>query len=132
MGIQSQPTNMNGDGRVNKEQQLERRLDKSRNFNNLNADQYDHGLNRETWCTVERTSFAAHTRFTRRHYNEANASSVFTQSTDFVDDRKSNLTIGQYPEKRHFPGKSNVSQQQRSFHEVEKNSDLTSKHVNNF
>ena len=51
MNIQSQHTNMNGDGRVNKEQQLERRLDKSRNFNNLNAAQYDHGLNRETWCT---------------------------------------------------------------------------------
>merc|ERR1712127_635812 len=124
MGIQSQHTNMNGDGRVfhiNKEQQLERRLDKSRNFNNLNAAQYDHGLNRETWCTVERTSFAAHTRFTRKHYNEANASSVFTQSTDFVDDQtRTNLTPGQYPEKRHFPGKSNVSQQQRSFDEVEK------------
>ena len=72
------------------------------------------------FVSVERTSFAAHTRFNRRHYNEANASSVFTQSTDFVEDTKSNLTIGQYPEKRHFPGMSNVSQQQRSFDEVEK------------
>merc|ERR1712032_8331 len=91
--------------------------DKSRKFNNLESSAYDHGLGRETWCTVEKSSNAAHTRKSRKHYHEANASTVFqTQRTNILDDSDSGqITIGQYPEKRHFPDRSNVSQQQRTY-----------------
>ena len=44
---------MSGADRVNKEQQVERRYEKSRNFNNLDSDNYDYGLVRETWCKVK-------------------------------------------------------------------------------
>merc|ERR1712224_559680 len=109
MGVKT----MSGADRVNKEQQVERRYEKSRNFNNMGSDNYDYGLVRETWCKVECSDLGAHTRFTRKHNKRANASTVFDHCKDFNEDHKNNLAIGQYPEKRHFPERSNVSQQQR-------------------
>merc|ERR1711881_262595 len=42
--------------------QEERAYEKSRRFNNLHGPAYNYGLDRETWCTVEKSNNTAHLR----------------------------------------------------------------------
>jgi len=159
--------------------QEERAYDKSRQFNNLDHGAYNHGLQRETWCTVEKSSNTAHMRVnmenlkyfeqttyvgkqarperpvrpwssysarqkcpsisrtskrpmssgygqsprapctgppgTRKHFHQANQSTVFDEQRK-DSSRMSGMmanSVGIHAEKRHYPTRSNVSQQQQ-------------------
>jgi len=95
--------------------QEERAYDKSRQFNNLDHGAYNHGLQRETWCTVEKSSNTAHMRVKRKHFHQANQSTVFDEQRK-DSSRMSGMmanSVGIHAEKRHYPTRSNVSQQQQ-------------------
>lgn len=88
--------------------------EKSRQFNNLSEKSYNYGLQRETWCKVEKSNNEQHTRVTKKHFPRHNESSVFKssqQENSRIDSLivHDNLKVGQYAEKRHFPNKQNAS-----------------------
>merc|ERR1711881_55825 len=97
-----------------KEVKEERAYEKSRQFNNLSSQAYNFGLSHETWCTVEKSASAFHCRVKRKHFKQANKSTVFEkQKPD--SSRMSGMyenSVGAHAEKRHFAKSSNVSQQQ--------------------
>merc|ERR1711931_178162 len=87
MGRLNNSVIMSGEKQQKREYTNQVAYEKSRKFNNLESSAYDHGLGRETWCTVEKSSNAAHTRKSRKHYHEANSSTVFQNERSTILER---------------------------------------------
>ena len=87
--------------------------EKSRQFSYLNETAYNYGLERESWCKVEKSNNEAHTRVNRKHFEHSNCSNIFSNEKRSEDSSRIEgllqNQIGSHAEKRHYPEKQNSS-----------------------